>query len=131
MKASKHIKNYLLKILFIGMFFMFAAIFTDSSQTKSDANGQKQIAELVCKLRVATTVESISLPGYNKNWVSIIDILNVKFENLGFAKMAQQLKYRTYFSVFQKKRLQIKPKLLEQFFHSTHHLSRDNEPILS
>ncbi|HEY3388144.1 MAG TPA: hypothetical protein VGK38_01125, partial [Prolixibacteraceae bacterium] len=114
------ISNYLGRALFIVLFFLLMAAFSNRSVEKSSDKVKIELAyEWHATAEKAISVDAVELPLFQKNWVSSVDNLSLQFFNATFKQSADNRKIAQRFISLHQIELVLKPFPISRFYY--HH----------
>ena len=126
------ISNYLGRTLFIVLFFLLIAAFSDRSVQKSNDGVQsKFISEWQPDSAKAVVPDAGQLPLFQKNWISSVDKLNLHFFNATLKESAEDRRIARQFISLCQTELQIKPRSICRFYYHLFPIVAEDVPILS
>jgi len=127
------ISNYFGTTLFIVLFFILMAAFSDRSNQQSiKPISHEFVSEWNAKSAQAIlNPDGVQLPAFQKNQVSFVDILNLHLFNPTFKRTADNRMFAQRFFVLQQAELVIKPFILCRFYYTHFPHVAEDVPILS
>lgn len=119
MKNRKEdISNYLGRAIFIALFFLLLAAFSDRAVEQSkDAVQYELVSEWHAKSAQAIGTDDVQLPSFQKNLVSSVDKMNLKVFNATFKRSADDRRIAQQFISFHQTELVIKPFAMCRFYY--------------
>ncbi len=126
------ISNYLGRVLFIVLFFLLIAAFSDRSVQKSNDGVQsKFISEWQADGAKAVVTDAGQLPLFQKNWISSIDKLNHYLFNTSLKQSAEDRRIAQRIISLRQTELVIKPLSICRFYYHLFPIVAEDVPILS
>jgi len=127
------ISNYFGTTLFIVLFFILMAAFSDRSNQQSiKPISHEFVSEWNAKSAQAIlNPDAVQLPAFQKNQVSFVDILNLHLFKLTFKQTADNRMFAQRFLSLQQAELVIKPFILCRFYYTHFPHVAEDVPILS
>jgi hypothetical protein len=131
MIKSREYIDYLGKIMFVILFFVFIGAFSNNHVKSIHHSAIPQ--NVILETRSNTIAVNIEAPppSYQKSFVSLIDKLNIKFFNTNFKVLAHNKLVQQSIIVIQKGALLIKPIVLSRFYSPHLFIDTEELPILS
>lgn len=130
---KEDIINYLVRVIFIVLIFLFISAFSDNSsqQDNNSVVHHELITDLCAENKNAVIINQLQAPAFQKGWVSLIDRMNLKFSDENHKIFTDNKKIIQKYTSLQKNQLLIKPLLACKFYYHWFSLDAENLPILS
>jgi hypothetical protein len=126
------ISNYLGRALFIVLFFLMIAAFSDRSVQKSnDGLQSKFVSEWQANPPKAIVADAGQLPLFQKNWISSVNKLNRHLLNTSLKQSAEDRRIAQRIISLRQTELRIKPLSICRFYFHLFPAVADDVPILS
>ena len=126
------ISKYLGKALFIVLFFLIVAAFSDcSNQQPIKPESHELVSEWLSKSAQAISTDAVQLPLFEKNRVSSVDKLILPIFNPTFKLSADNRKIAQRFFSLHQTELAIKPFALTRFYYHLFPKVAEDVPVLS
>ncbi len=126
------ISNYLGRVLFIVLFFLLIAVFSDRPvQQSNDGVQSKFVSEWQANSAGAVVTDAGQLPLFQKNWVSSADKLSHHLFNLTLKQSADNRKIAQRIISLKQTELIIKPFPICRFYYHLFPIVAEDVPILS
>ena len=129
---KEDIGNYFGRALFIMLFFLLIAAFSDRSVKQSNDPVQYEfVAESITNSAQAVSPDAVQLPLFYKEWISFVDKMSIHFFNENFKITADNKNIAQRLNILHQTELVIKPLTICRFY--THHFPIEAEelPVLS
>ena len=129
----ENISNYFGTTLFIVLFFILMAAFSDRSNKQSIKPVPHEfVSEWNAKYeRAILNPDGVQLPAFQKNQVSVLDNLSLHLFKLTFKQTADNRMFAQRFLSLQQAELVIKPFILCRFYYTRFPHVAEDVPILS
>ena len=126
------ISKYLGKALFIVLFLLIVAAFSDrSNQPSIKPVSHELVSEWLSKSAQAISTDAVQLPLFEKNRVSAVDKLILPLFNPTFKLSADNRKIAQRFFSLRQTELVIKPFAMSRFYYHLFPKEAEDVPVLS
>lgn len=129
---KEDISNSIVRILFMVLFFFLISAFADNAVKPDSGTVRTELkAELNMSAIKALVGYKVQLPLFQKNWVSLTDLENLKFFNENLRILADNKKTDQRMICLQQTQLIIKQIRILRFYDHLFPVGDDEWPILS